>query len=253
MRATLVLVLLLSACAKDDAPSWVQQPGTIELTLLPSGEIHRDGKPIGLESIAAWERPADGKPSREPILMNIPSKGPLSILGPLLRALIEKAARVNIGLRPSGSRQPPVYLPVLVAHGCHEVWYFIGPQEHPSHSSFHSEQRLWLRMGANPGGLIRVDAIQIEKVMPTEIEFEVKEGRSAEPTLKDFAWSGSHPPLGVWDSKTIQEFLAREEVKALWPVCILEIRGTDQIEDVLSCLSAIQSAAPSVTADLRLR
>jgi hypothetical protein len=244
--------LLLSACAKEAAPPWVKQPGTVELTLQDSGTIQRDGELISLEDISRWKRPSDLKQPGEPILIRIPPKGLTAILEPLLRTLIENAWRVNIGLVPSGSKQPPVYLPVSVAHGCGELWYFTGPQEHSSHSTFHSEQRLWLRMRADAGGLIRVGAVQMEKVIPTEIVFASKDGKSREPTLKDFAWSGSHPPLGVWDTNTIKEFLAREEVKAHWPVCILDIRGTDRIEDVLPCLSAIQAAAPRVMVDLRL-
>ena len=253
MRAALFVCLLLSACSKEPAPAWIKQPGTVELTLLDHGAIHRDGKPISLEEISKWKRPPDLKQSREPILIHHPPKGPAALLEPLLRTLIVNAWRVNIGLVPDGSTQPPVYLPVSVDHGCGELWYFTGSQEYSSHSTFHSEQRLWLRVHADPGGLIRVEAIQIEKVMPTEIEFASKDGKSRGPTLKDFAWTGSHPPFGVWDTNTIREYMAREEVRALWPVCILEIRGTDRIEDVVPCLSALQAIAPAVTADLRLR
>lgn len=102
------------------------------------------------------------------------------------------------------------------------------------------------------GGAIQIQGIQFAEYDPSETLFQDPDEKLRMGTTKDLPWAGKHPPLGVWEAKTLEEFLSRDDVKACRPVCTLEIRATDQVEDVLPCLASVQSAAPLVMADLIL-
>lgn len=242
--AAALLLATIAACATP-----ARHPHQIDLTLAPSGEVLLDSRPQRLDDIARWEHPNDARFVLDPVVIHLPDRMPFSGTYPLLQALT-RASRVNIAV-VRGSREP-VLLPITVDHGCHDLWFFSGAVEVHDHSSTGPKERLWLRLRSGDGGAIRVEGVQFAEVDPSDALIVEPDEKLRKGTPKDHPWSGPHPPHGEWETKTLKEFLAREDVKACRPVCTLEIRATDRIEDVLPCLGAIQSAAPLVMADFIL-
>ena len=104
--------------------------------------------------------------------------------------------------------------------------------------------RIWLRIRPDQGGAIRVEAIQCSELNPTNL---ADDGRA--PT-----WAGTHPPLGRWKGKTLKTFLGTEVAQAHRPVCVLDVRPTDAMEDFVECLRAVRAAAgPRVLAEIHAR
>jgi hypothetical protein len=240
----LFLLVLLAGCATP-----AKHPHQIDLTLLASGEVLLDGRPQRLDDIARWEHPDGARYVLDPVVLHLPEKLSFSELHPLLQALT-RASRVNIAL-VRGSREP-IVLPITLDHGCRDLWFFSGPVEVHDHSSTGPKERMWLRIRGGPGGAIRVEGVQFADVDPSDALIDEPDEKLRKGTTQDFPWSGKYPPLGAWEVKTLREFMSREDVRACRPVCTLEIRPTDRVEDVLPSLAALQSAAPVVMAELIL-
>lgn len=207
-----------------------------------------------MKRISKLAKPEGGTYVKDLVLIKVPKDLQFSTIRALLNDLIQ-ARCVNIALADDSVKEgSPVSLPISIAHGCHSLHFVTGGVFYSEHDQPWNGDRLWLRLRSDPGGSIRVEGIQCAKTNPTEMEFpmEVK-GTPRQPSAKDFPWGGKQPAHGRWDPKTLRDFLKEEEVVALSPVCILEVRGGDRMGDVLQCLSSLQSiAAPRVLANLLL-
>ena len=239
MRRSALACLLAAtaACSSHPAPAPARHPHLIELTLQASGDVLFDGRSQRLDDIARWDRPGGSRYVVDPVVIHVPEKQSFGGLYPLLQALV-KASRVNLALHPAGAREA-TYLPISIDHGCDALVFFTGPVEYNEHSQSRPKHRLWLQFRSGRAGQIRAESVQ---------RAEVEEPGA----VPGSPWAGKHPPLGPWDPKDLKEFLEREDVKAVNPVCTLEIQASDSVEDVLPCLAALQSVSPLVVADLIL-
>ncbi|MFH1228679.1 MAG: hypothetical protein V1701_12365 [Planctomycetota bacterium] len=238
---------LLSHSVIKDIPSVKYgepiDPESILISIDKDGVIYRMGKETTLAEIPElkWDKK---EANLTPIMLEVHNSLSISSTINVLEKL-ERAFIVNISFlvtTPDGRKCLP--LPITCEHGCNMLWFYNGRNEYKVKDS-----HLWIDAKLKDSKSINVDYIGIGeyqhrrggRICEAIEDISEENGKIDNKTqTQEDIWVGEHPPLGVWDIKTLDDFIIRPGVAKLEPFIILEAWGRNSVPNLLSCLSSLR-------------
>jgi hypothetical protein len=208
-------------------------PKAIRLVVDPSGAYSHAGRTLTRETLDALVPVPESRDSsyrHTLILLNVAPGMKMA----LLRRTIEDLVRigcVNIAFRDQAW---PIQLPI-VSELCGHLSVFDGQS---MVRLVDGQETLEVVAQVGIGGAIRVSGVANNR---DYVWFPEKPGDQS----PDFSWQGPRPDYGIWSVETLRDFLNRPEVARRTPYVGLEIAWSDDVADVLRCLSALREAAGS--------
>jgi hypothetical protein len=173
----------------------------------------------------------------DPIVLDLDPGLRLRDCADLLRTLIVKANRTNIGFRVTTSLGPrSVLLPVLRDSSVLSI-----RTGRTAYDEGSPQRHLWVDLRVEPGGELRAGAIR-HGFLDREIYFPDSGQPATRPRSEE--WSGTRIPPGPWSDDMIRDFMNHPDVAPLAPFFNLEARDEDAVPDFVRCLDRLHQAAP---------
>jgi hypothetical protein len=235
----LLVAFAIASCGGSTTASLQGVPipsGSLVLKLEAGGRLLRNGQPSDLDAIVKamkWDAASIG----DPIVLDIDPGLRLRDCADLLRTLIVKAGRTNIGFRVATSPGPrSVLLPVLRDSSVLSI-----RTGRTAYDEGSPQRHLWLDLRVEPGGGLRPGPVR-HGFLDREIYFP-DPGKPASPPRTE-EWSGTRRPPGPWSDDTLRDFMNHPDVAPLAPFVNLEARNEDAVPDFVRCLDRLHQAAP---------
>ncbi|HVE40710.1 MAG TPA: hypothetical protein VNM14_12525 [Planctomycetota bacterium] len=176
--------------------------------------------------------------NRTPILFDVEADAPFTVVRDALSVLLVKLHCVNCSFLVDTKTGPgAVVFPMPGEKG--NGWHVYEGRDKEGHVGKGFEDRC-LEVVVHPGKGGEINVAEVNYDVAGIVVYE-RQGRGPEIEVPRKAWTGEHPPCGIWTRDMLRTFLSREDVFDGVPYIHFKLSNREPVSDVIRCMAALRT------------